>query len=84
MYDELTIAFTTDRSTVTTEQRAEYTTLIDEILASADLTTVSAKKIRNIMAEKLGYDISDKKVCSPRELALALNSRMANTTYRKP
>lgn len=44
-------------------ERAQYSAIIDDILATGDLTTISAKTIRKGLAAKLDIDISDKKVC---------------------
>lgn len=49
--------------TVPPEQRASYSAIIDEILAASDLNTISAKRIRKGLQEKVAYDISDQKVC---------------------
>jgi len=46
---------------LTSEERRSYTVLIDDILANSDLQTVSEKKIRRTMAERLGKDISEQK-----------------------
>jgi len=48
--------------TVTPEQRASYSTIIDSILDSADLDTISAKAIRKSLQTKVDYDLSEKKV----------------------
>jgi len=42
-----------------------YSDLIYDILRRSDLETVSAKKIRNALSERLGYDVSDHKVGRP-------------------
>lgn len=39
-----------------------YSDLIYDILRQSDLDTVSAKKIRNALSERLGYDVSEHKV----------------------
>lgn len=44
------------------EQRASYSAIIDEILAVSDLNTISAKRIRKGLQERVTYDISDQKV----------------------
>lgn len=49
-------------------ERAQYAAVIDGILSSSDLATVSAKAIRKGLAEKLGTDLSEKKVKSPLTL----------------
>jgi hypothetical protein len=52
-----------DRLTkVPAEQRASYAAIIDEILASADLETISAKRIRNGLQERVDYDLTPQKV----------------------
>lgn len=43
------------------EQHAAYCAIIDDILADSDLTTVSAKRIRKGLQEKVEYDISAQK-----------------------
>jgi hypothetical protein len=48
---------------VPAEQRASYAAIIDEILASADLETISAKRIRNGLQERVDYDLTPQKVC---------------------
>lgn len=40
---------------------ASYTLIIDNILAASDLNTISAKRIRKGLQERLGHDISAKK-----------------------
>lgn len=47
--------------TVPPEQEASYSAIIDEILASSDLNTISAKRIRKGLQEKVSYDISHQK-----------------------
>jgi hypothetical protein len=47
---------------VTPEQRTQYAAIIDTILRESDLKTISEKKIRKALSEKLGYDVSDQKV----------------------
>jgi hypothetical protein len=42
-----------------------FSDLIYDILRQSDLETVSAKKIRNALSEKLGYDVSEHKVSWP-------------------
>jgi hypothetical protein len=49
-------------SPVSSSERAQYSAIIDEILASGDLQTISAKQIRKGLQARLGFDISDKKV----------------------
>jgi upstream activation factor subunit UAF30 len=39
-----------------------FSDLIYDILRQSDLETVSAKKIRNALSERLGYDVSEHKV----------------------
>jgi hypothetical protein len=43
-------------------ERAQYSAIIDGILNSSDLNTVSAKQISQSLAAALNADISDKKV----------------------
>lgn len=40
----------------------KYSTIIDNILENADLNTISAKRIRKGLQERLGHDISGEKV----------------------
>lgn len=49
-------------STVPTEQSASYSAIIDSILVSADLDTISAKAIRKALQAKVEYDLSEQKV----------------------
>lgn len=49
-------------SSVTHEQRTQYAAIIDAILRESDLNTISEKKIRKALSEKLGYDVSHQKV----------------------
>lgn len=48
--------------TVPAEQRASYAAIIDEILSTADLQTVSAKRIRNALQQRVDYDLTPQKV----------------------
>lgn len=47
---------------VPAEQRASYAAIIDGILASADMETISAKRIRKGLQEQVDYDITPQKV----------------------
>ena len=48
---------------VTTEEKLQYTAIIDAILATADLETISRKKIRQGLETSLGgKDLSEQKV----------------------
>ncbi len=47
---------------VTNEERVAYTRIIDGILASADLETVTRKKIRQGLEEAIDKDLSEQKV----------------------
>jgi hypothetical protein len=49
-------------SIVTPEEEAQYTPIIDDILANADLATISAKAIRKGIQTRVDHDISAKKV----------------------
>lgn len=51
-------------SAVPPEQEAAYSAIIDSILQSSDLETVSAKRIRKGLQERVDYDISHQKVGS--------------------
>lgn len=56
-------AYTNERyRAVPPEQHASYSALIDQILAAADLNTISAKAIRKQLQEKVDYDIAPQKV----------------------
>jgi hypothetical protein len=57
-------------------ERAQYSAIIDGILASGDLQTISAKQIRKGLEAKLDIDISDKKVCLPAPVTFQLPSTM--------
>lgn len=43
------------------EQQASYSAIIDEILATSDLNTISAKRIRKGLQERVSYDITHQK-----------------------
>jgi hypothetical protein len=43
-------------------ERAQYSAIIDKILAGSDLNTISARRIRGELEAELGLDVSDKKV----------------------
>ena len=47
--------------TVPAEQEAAYSAIIDDILASSDLTTISAKRIRKGLQDRVSYDITPQK-----------------------
>lgn len=47
---------------VTLEEEARYSAIIDGILASSDLNTIGATQVRKNLQAALGHDISDKKV----------------------
>jgi upstream activation factor subunit UAF30 len=44
------------------EVAATYTVIIDEILRTSDLNTISAKRIRKGLQERIGQDIAPQKV----------------------
>jgi hypothetical protein len=48
--------------TVLPSERAQYSAIIDVILANSDLNTISARRIRAELELKLGVDVSEKKV----------------------
>lgn len=48
-------------SSLPTEVEASYAAIIDNILAASDLNTISAKRIRKGLQERLDYDISHQK-----------------------
>lgn len=41
---------------------SQYTRIIDHILKTSDLATVSRKKVRKGLEQELGKDLSDQKV----------------------
>lgn len=47
---------------VSPDVKASYTTIIDSILASSDLTTISEKRIRRGLQETTGHDLTPYKV----------------------
>lgn len=59
----------------------QYSAIIDSILEGADLNTISAKRIRKGLQERLGHDISGEKVrtqtlrIGPRALTTDVESR---------
>ena len=59
-------------SSVTPEQRTQYAAIIDTILREGDLNTISEKKIRKALSEKLGYDVSHQKVLCLEHYVLLL------------
>ena len=65
--------------------RAKYTGIIDGILSTSDLTTISEKKIRKGIQEAVEYDITPQKVawnisrsgfCA--QIELGINQRIDN------
>ena len=59
------------------EVRAKYVAIIDDILAHADLTQITEKRIRNGIQQRVEYDITPQKVTAPQTLA-----RTETDTYR--
>ena len=57
---------------VPAEQRASYAAIIDEILSTADLETISAKRIRNALQERVDYDLSGQKVCGNGQMIASI------------
>lgn len=51
-----------DLPLVPLDQRASYSVIIDNILATADLETISAKAIRKGLQEQVAEDLTEKKV----------------------
>lgn len=41
---------------------ATYSVIIDEILRASDINTISAKRIRKGLHERIGHDLSEQKV----------------------
>lgn len=48
---------------VSAEVEAKYVVIIDTILASSDLNTISEKRIRKGLQQAVDYDITPQKVC---------------------
>ena len=65
---------------VSSSERAQYSAIIDDILASGDLQTISAKQIRKGLQARLEVDVSDKKVISPRRRAASLLSAITESS----
>ena len=56
-----------DQRIVSAEENERYTNIIDDILAKADLETISRKRIRQGLQDALGgIDLSEQKVCAQR------------------
>jgi hypothetical protein len=64
-------------SAVSPEELDEYTSIIDGILASADLNTVTRKKVREGLETALGKDLSHQKVCRPCRPSISPRERLA-------
>lgn len=59
----LPILLTVVATAVSSEERERYTKIIDDILATADLETISRKKVRQSLESRLGgQDLSEQKV----------------------
>jgi hypothetical protein len=58
------IEMVANKQAVLPAERAQYSAIIDGILASADLQTISSKQIRKSLQAELQQDISEKKVGS--------------------
>lgn len=52
------------------ETEASYSAIIDSILATSDLNTISAKRIRKGLQAQLDYDITPQKVSVPSSLRI--------------
>lgn len=50
---------------VSSDMVAKFTAIIDDILATADLTTISEKQIRKGLQASIDYDLTEQKVHSP-------------------
>lgn len=57
---------------VSKDEKEEYTGIIDGILATADLETISRKKIRQGLETAIGRDLSEQKVRLPYMLLFAI------------
>ncbi|KAF4637680.1 hypothetical protein G7Y89_g409 [Cudoniella acicularis] len=64
-------------------ERAQYSAIIDNILATGDLQTISAKQIRKGLAEQIGVDLSDKKN-AVQDLILERFDRASQTANNIP
>lgn len=85
------------RYVVLPSERAQFSAIIDRILAGGDLATISAKQIRNALAAKLEIDLSEKKVsaliiwfthlsacvCACATLTRLCDKSQANAHFRK-
>jgi upstream activation factor subunit UAF30 len=52
-----------------------FSDLIYDILRQSDLETVSAKKIRTALSEKVGFDVTEYKVSQPCAASCLSSSR---------
>lgn len=68
---------------VTAEERETYTRIIDNILAKADLQTVSRKKIRQGLEEAIDKDLSDQKVGGPLPVSVSVSLLTTPSTKKK-
>ncbi len=59
-----------------------YTKIIDSILASSDLNTISEKRIRRGLQDAIDYDITPQKVGRPFVLSFPLLARRELTRPR--
>ena len=57
------------------EVAATYTVIIDEILRASDLNTISAKRIRKGLQERIGKDTTPQKVCLTRTAQQASDTK---------
>ena len=73
---ELKVYHLADRYAVLPSEAAQYSAIIDGILASGDLDTISAKQIRKGLQAAIGHDLSEKKVC-----ILSFVSLLPSMTY---
>ncbi|KAH8645985.1 hypothetical protein BGZ60DRAFT_424698 [Tricladium varicosporioides] len=64
-------------------EKAQYSAIIDGILATGDLQTISAKQIRKALGEQLGIDLTDKK-SAVQELILERFDRASQTANNIP
>lgn len=56
-------SLTSNTVAVSSDERERYTRIIDDILATADLETISRKKVRQALEGRLGgKDLSEQKV----------------------
>lgn len=67
---------------VTPDEQERYTEIIDDILATADLETISRKKVRQALEGRLGgKDLSEQKVRVDHECLLLQYARAGGVVW---